>query len=283
MKLFKLLLVYLLTVPLIGQDNFIALADGTKLYIEEAGKGQAMIFITGWTMTSRFFEKQMDYFSKDFHVFTYDPRGQGRSTKALTKNNYAIHASDLRQILLKRNLNDVILVGWSSGCLAVYEYLRAFEKDRISKIVLIDEPPKWIGDINSEWGYGSFNGYRSSLKDLISKEILEPDGIIDWMLVEPIDSLTRKWMKKEIQMTPMHVALSLYINGLISDYTSEVSTFSSQLPMLFMVRSSWYDQAAKWLKKNAAPSKVVSISSHAMFWERPMEFNKLLVEFLEEN
>ena len=171
-----------------------------------------------------------------------------------------------------------MLVGWSSGCLTIYEYLKAYNTDRIGKLVFIDEPPKWIGDTEKEWVYGTFDDYRSSLKQMISKPP-HPNGIIDWMLNDSIDNATRTWMREEMLMTPRNVALSLYIDGLASDYNKEVRELD--IPSLFMIRKSWYNSTKDWLKINAPKAEVKAISSHAMFWEQPHEFNGLLSVFLE--
>ncbi len=277
MRLFEILLLSCLVLPVLGQGGFFTLEDGTKLYVEEKGEGQTLLFIPGWTMTHRFFEKQKDHFSKSYHVIAYDPRGQGRSDKTTYNNTYAHHAADLREIMLKKDWKEIVLIGWSSGCLTIYEYLRAYGSARINKLVFIDEPPKWIGDDSKEWVYGSFDDYRSSLKGMISKPS-DPNEIIDWMLKEPIDNPTRTWMREEILMTPPHVALSLYIDGVACDYNKEVKEL--EIPSLFMVRASWYDQAKNWLIQNVPEAQVKKISSHAMFWEKPKEFNGLLRDFL---
>ena len=126
MKLFNCFLICCLTFPVFGQANYFPLEDGAKLYVEETGKGATILFIPGWTMTHRFFENQKEYFSENYHVVTYDPRGQGRADKTTFKNTYADHAADLRELILKKDLNEIVLVGWSSGCLTMYEYLRAY-------------------------------------------------------------------------------------------------------------------------------------------------------------
>lgn len=278
MKLFNLLLLFFCAFPLVGQGSYLTLEDGAKLYVEALGEGQTLLFIPGWTMTHRFFEKQKQFFSKNHHVVTYDPRGQGRADKTTYKNTYAHHATDLRELILKKELDEIVLVGWSSGCLTMYEYLRAYGTDRIAKLVFIDEPPKWIGDVEQEWVYGTFDDYRSSLKVMISKPS-DPNSIIDWMLKDSIDAATRTWMREEILMTPPHVALSLYIDGLACDYNEEVRKL--MVPVLFLIRESWYDHARDWLKTNAPQAKVRAISSHAMFWERPAAFNEMLSSFLK--
>ncbi|KQC30355.1 alpha/beta fold hydrolase [Flagellimonas eckloniae] len=282
MRLFSIILICLWVYRSFGQGEYITLDDSTQLYIEELGSGQTILFIPGWTMTHRFFEKQKEYFSNQYHVLSYDPRGQGRSDKTLFGNTYANHARDLHQILQKKSLKNVILVGWSSGCLTMYEYIRAYRFDKIDKMIFIDEPPKWIGDVDTEWVYGSFDDYRGSLKNLIS-EPSDPNEIIDWMLANPIDSSTRAWMNQEILMTPQHIALSLYVDGIASDYTKEVALIQSRVTVFFMVRAFWYDQATNWLKQVTPNSKVVSISSHAMFWESPKKFNQILSTFLNTN
>lgn len=264
-----------------GQEKYLTMKDGVKIYVEDVGTGQTLIFIPGWTMTHRFFEKQKANFSKEYRVVTFDPRGQGRSGKKDYSDNYATHAKDLRQIIEILDLEEVVFVGWSSGCLTLFEYIRNYDFDRIQKLVFIDEPPKWIGDVEKEWVYGDFDGYRSSLKELISSPP-DPNGIIDWMLADPVDSLTRSWMTREILMTSAEVALSLYTDGIISNYQDEVSQIRAETPTLFMVRSSWLNQARSWLNTYAPSTQVVGISSHAMFWERPDQFNALLQSFLTQ-
>ena len=280
MKRFSLLLVLCFVFSAQGQQEFMVLKDSTQIYVADSGAGQTLLFITGWTMTGRFFEKQQQQLSKTHRVITYDPRGQGKSNQTVYKNTYFHHAQDLREIILQKDLTDIILIGWSSGCLTLFEYLKAYENDRIQQLVLIDEPPKWIGDPTKELVYGSFDDYRNSLKGMLSGPS-EPNGIINWMLKDSITPETRAWMRNEIQMTSPHVALSLYIDGLACDYTQEVQKIS--IPTLYMVRDSWFAKAKNWLNQNAPKIAVVSISSHAMFWEKPEEFNAQLLQFIQSN
>ncbi|MEM9325279.1 MAG: alpha/beta hydrolase [Bacteroidota bacterium] len=279
MRLFKIVGLWLLGLPALGQGEYLTLRDSAKVYVEETGNGQTLVFITGWTMTHRFFEHQKSHFSEDFHVLTYDPRGQGRSTQTTFQNHYKAHAEDLREILEQKNLSNVTLIGWSSGCLTVYEYARSFGLEEVDKVVLIDEPPKWVGDINTEWVYGSFGEYRTSLKRML-RGPSDPSGIINWMLSKEVDEETMQWMSDEIRMTPPHVALSLYIDGLVSDYQVDLIKMAQEVPVLAMVRWNFLEEAKAWLDLYAPEVNLKRISSHAMFWERPEEFNALLSDFL---
>lgn len=268
MRAFKTFIFAILVAPLLGQGSYITLEDEAKLYVKESGSGPTLIFIPGWTMTHRFFERQLNHFSKDHHVLTFDPRGQGRSDETTYKNTYKDHAGDLKQIIERNSLQNVVLIGWSSGCLTIYEYFRSFGFENVDKVVLIDEPPKWVGDVETEWVYGNFDNYRSSLKRLI-QGLDDPNGMIDWMLYEPVDSSDRKWMREEIQMTSSHVATSLYLDGVISDYQLDLIRMVQKVPTLAMIRFDWFDEAKSWLDIYAPGIKLNRISSHAMFWERP--------------
>lgn len=261
-------------------ENYIELPNqNITLYYEDVGSGNPIIFIPGWTMTSKFFKKQQSYFKDNYRVIAYDPRGQGKSSKTSNGNTYVTHADDLDGIIKAMGLKDVVLVGWSSGCATMYEYVKRYGTENLSHLVFIDEPPKWIGNVEEEWVYGTFEDYRGSLKSLIGGYDAYLDGIVDWMLVEDFEDDEKEWMLNQMKMTPKDVAISLYIDGLTSDY-NDVFHKLNEVPMLFMVRESWYPQVKEWLKINAAGAKIEAIQSHAAFWEYSDSFNAMLESFV---
>ena len=256
--------------------------DKVSLYFEDEGKGQPIIFIPGWTMTSQFFSKQKQYFKENHRCITYDPRSHGQSTKTSDGNTYLTHAKDLKEFIQKLELTNVILVGWSSGCATIYEYVKLYGLDNLDRLVFIDEPPKWVGDTNSEWVYGSFDGYRGGLKDLISDRLGTAEGTVRWMLKKNTDSVETNWMINQMLITPDDVAVNLYIDGLVSDYSNVLKNIDGKLPLLFLIRDSWNAKAFEWIQKNTPTAKVEKISSHAMFWEDAEKFNEILESFLKD-
>lgn len=248
------------------------------LYYEDSGSGKPLVFIPGWTMTSRFFEKQKTHFSKSHRFLAMDPRSQGNSEKTMRNNTYEAHARDLAEFLEKLDLNDVVLVGWSSGCITLFEYAMLFGNDRVEQFIFIDETPKWIGDIENEWVYGAFNNYKSSLKGLLNGR--DPEGVIDWMLADKTNDADRSWMSKEMLKTPDHAALSLYIDGLISDYTQVLRDLDTKKTSVFLLREAWFQEAKEWLDSEAPQLAKDQMSSHAMFWSEPDRFNKLMEKYL---
>ncbi|UII81317.1 alpha/beta fold hydrolase [Flagellimonas sp. CMM7] len=264
-----------------SQSQFIEIGkDSAAIYVEDFGKGKPVLFIPGWTMTTEFFSNQRDYFEDKFRYISYDPRSHGKSAKTRSGHTYKNHAIDLRGIIQKLNLKDVALVGWSSGSATIYEYVQLYGIEGLSHLVFIDEPPKWIGDNTDEWVYGTFEGYRESLKDLISDRKAYASSTVNWMTLKDLDSVQEHWMVNQMLMTPNDAALSLYIDGMASDYNEIVIGLNGKIPMLFMLRESWYDEGQSWLSNNVPQAKGVSIESHAAFWDNTDHFNTALESFI---
>jgi pimeloyl-ACP methyl ester carboxylesterase len=98
----------------------VALDAGLNLHCELAGSGpRALVFIPGWAMSSAVFERQLDYFatSTKFTAVSYDPRGQGRSSKPLDGHYYAQRGRDLAGLIAALGLDEIVLAGWSYGVL----------------------------------------------------------------------------------------------------------------------------------------------------------------------
>jgi len=64
-----------------AKSDFFTTSDGVKIHYVEAGSGRAVVFIPGWTMPAWIWQKQIDEFSKKYHVVVVDPRSQGESDK----------------------------------------------------------------------------------------------------------------------------------------------------------------------------------------------------------
>ena len=95
--------------------KYIDIADA-KIYFEEYGEGEPLIFLHGNNGSIEDFYQQIPFFVKHYRVIVLDTRGQGRSTD-LTKTpyTYEVFSNDLFQVIQKLNLKKVNLVGWSDG------------------------------------------------------------------------------------------------------------------------------------------------------------------------
>lgn len=123
-------------------------SDDLSLYYETSGKGAIpIVFVPGWTMSSAVFERQRAHFanSKRFRYFSYDPRGQGQSSKPMNGYTYDQNGRDLKAFLDQLGLKQAVLVGWSFGVLKVTSYIKQFGADNLRALVIIDGTPKTTG------------------------------------------------------------------------------------------------------------------------------------------
>lgn len=108
------------------------------LYFTDHGKGQPVVLIHGWPLSSRSWEKQEGMLlSNGYRVISYDRRGFGESSKPIDGYDYDTFAADLDVLVTTLDLHDAILVGFSMGAGEVARYLRNYGSSRISRAVII--------------------------------------------------------------------------------------------------------------------------------------------------
>ena len=112
-----------------------------NIYVSDAGQGidnskETIVFLHGsglshivWSLTEQFFA------NKKFNVLSLDLPGHGNSDGPCLKSIEQI-ADWLERVFDRLNLNDLILVGHSQGCLEILEYVYKY-KDRLKKLVFI--------------------------------------------------------------------------------------------------------------------------------------------------
>src|SRR5215510_8071791 len=90
--------------------------NGTRLYYEMTGKASAdhaVVFIHGFTLDTRMWDDQFEYFARQFQVVRYDMRGFGKSAVP-TDQEYS-HVEDLKALLDYLGIKQAYLVGQSKG------------------------------------------------------------------------------------------------------------------------------------------------------------------------
>ncbi len=262
------------------RDGRIEVAPGVELYYKEVGAGPPVVFIPGWTMTTEFFAAQLDAFSDGHRVVTFDPRSHGRSTKVAEGNTYVQHGRDLGVLLEALRLDGVVLVGWSSGVHDILAYVREHGTQRLRAVVLVDEPPKAVGDAEREWVWGGFEGYRSTFESILYRRRAGAEGLARFMVKRELDDRELQWIVEESLKTPAEAALSLMVDATLRDFTEEARALDRVVPVLYMVREEWAASARAWLSVNAPAAEVVTLGSHAEHWEHPDVFNGKLADFL---
>jgi non-heme chloroperoxidase len=124
--------------------SYITTQDGVQLYYKDWGPkdGPVVTFSHGWPLNSDSWESQMLFLAdQGYRVIAHDRRGHGRSSQPWEGNDMDHYADDLATVINTLNLNDVTLVGFSTGGGEITRYIGRHGTDRVKKAALISAVP----------------------------------------------------------------------------------------------------------------------------------------------
>lgn len=271
------------------QAEYVKVSDDLTLYYETAGSGDTTIlFVPGWAMSSKVFERQLTAFeaSTEYTFVTYDPRGQGRSSKTAGGHFYQQHGRDLAALIDTLKLKNIVLGGWSFGGNEALSYVKQFGSDSLSGFIMIDAAPSATGtDNQKEWvwyRHDDADGFEAffTMGPLLDRDATNK-GFADWMLADKSQE-NLDFAVGIAEQTPPSIAALLNAAGAHDDFTADLTAMEGKVPLLYIVRESWDSVVTGWAKANT-PGATVSATmvSHLGFWEKPESFNAELKKFLD--
>jgi pimeloyl-ACP methyl ester carboxylesterase len=267
----------------------VSLPAAFDCHFESSGHGDIpIVFVPGWTMSSAVFERQLAHFgaSQEYRCYSYDPRGQGRSSKPEHGHTYLQHGRDLHAFLAALDLHDVVLAGWSFGVLDVLSYVAQYGPDNLKALIIIDGTPITAGhDTASEWIWvGDDNWFACNRDFSLSMMTDRRDEVISefsaWMLENPKPEDV-SWVASISRQTPGWVASLTNASATAERFDDALAGLDGKLPLLFvMATDHWIPAAANWVGANTPSARIVKMGHHLLFWERSQQFNAALDEFL---
>ncbi|MGW3106706.1 alpha/beta fold hydrolase [Streptomyces sp. NPDC001100] len=121
---------------------FAATNDGTQIFYKDWGAGQPVVFSHGWPLTADAWDPQMKLMADNgYRAIAHDRRGGGRSGQTWDGNNLDTYADDLAAVIEAEDLQNVILVGHSTGGGEVTRYIGRHGTSRVAKLVLLGAIP----------------------------------------------------------------------------------------------------------------------------------------------
>jgi non-heme chloroperoxidase len=267
--------------------QYAKVSDDLQLYYEDMGQGPVMVWVPGWTASTTVFSHQLEHFSKQYRVVTYDPRSQGLSTHTLDHNNYAQHGLDLAGFVDKLGLKKIILVAWSWGCLDAYAYVRARGTENLKAFICIDQAPKPLSASTDEWaglftlsdaGAAEMHGAAEALG---ANPYAFFSGFFPGLNARKVTEAETEWFTRQAMLTPTNVALLLFFDANFSNYTPEAKQLDGKIPVLNIVNEVEAPKAIAWLKQNTPRSEVFVIKLHMSHWSEPDNFNRGVDAFLK--
>lgn len=257
---------------------YVNIDQETKLYYEESGEGQPVIFVHGVMMSSKFFYKQVPFFSKKYRTITLDLRAHGKSSKVQYGHTVAQYARDLKAFIETLELKDVILVGWSMGAFVLWDYVNQFGNENIKALTVVDQSASDY--IWPDWEFGAFD--FTILKNVMFAIQEDQNAFnsefIYGMFKDTPSVEDHKWILEEMNKLPTSIASAIVFNQTAVDYRESFSNI--KVPTLICFGSAGFFPlaAGEFIQKKIKDSKFVPFyhSSHLLFLEETDKFNKEL-------
>jgi pimeloyl-ACP methyl ester carboxylesterase len=86
-----------------------------KIYFDQSGRGEAVIFLHGFSIDRRMWRPQVEFFNSDYQIITPDARGHGKSDAPATGYAREDRTDDLKNLADFLQIKKFHLVGLSMG------------------------------------------------------------------------------------------------------------------------------------------------------------------------
>ena len=275
-------------------DLYFKTSDGVSLHSLEAGSGDILLFIPGWSQSARLFEILIKDLAKDYWVIALDMRGHGESEKPDHGYRVSRFAADVFEFIEDRKLNNLTLIGHSMGCAVIWSFLDLFSDKNIQQIVLIDQAPSVVAWPNWSEQEKHLCGSLHTPESLFNTLTLltSPDSaqhrenyIREKLLTQNYPSELADWILSENLKFPADYAARLLLDGSVQDWRDIIQKIN--LPtLIFGARASIFNPLSQiWISQQIKNSTIhifdeTEGGSHFMWLENPEMFLKLLRDFL---
>jgi non-heme chloroperoxidase len=264
-----------------AKSDFVKTSDGIRIHYLEAGSGRPIVFIPGWTMPAWIWQKQIDEFSKRYHVIAVDPRSQGESDKPPYGHLPETRARDYKELVDQLGLKQPVLVGWSMACGELVKYVEQFGTDNIGGLVLVDG---LLTDKPNPEMVIAISGWMDQLQLDRQKQA---DAFVRTMYKKPQPEDYLKRVIDASAQVPADTAVILIYNMItVKDFSAglaRLAEMKTNRPVLFTYQPET-QQTADYLKSKLGDKLQLERfdgDGHALFVDDPEKFNHVLEEFLE--
>lgn len=268
----------LLARPALAREVYFTASDGARLHYTETGpKGSpVLVFVPGWTMPGWIFAPQQHYFSKNYQVVLFDPRGQGASEVTASGYEQNRRGADIGE-LVARLPGRVVIIGWSLGVLDTLAWIHQSGggEARLAGLVLIDNS---VGENPPPVPTPSYPGPSRPVPALTHAQYMRAFVAAMFTRRPPqpyLDRLTAACLRM-----PAWAAAQLLRYPVPRSYW-KAALFSTAVPVLYAVRPRLQGQAYNLLQDRPHTTiAIFPLSGHALFVDDAARFNALMGKFL---
>jgi pimeloyl-ACP methyl ester carboxylesterase len=252
---------------------------GTVHYWEDGNYYETIVFTHGATMDHGMFQKQIEYFVKNYKVISWDVplHGLSRPYQDFTLQNAA---DGLVQILDAEDIGKAHLVGQSMGGyisqIVAYRY-----SDRVCSLVCVDSSPIGLSY------YSKLDKWLLSITPSLLK--LYPHNYLIKTITKGIalEQSAQSYALEVLQtytISEIAVIMQAVYQGLLADI--EDQPLSCPVLIVYGEKDTTgkvKEYSDRWARQENWEITVIPEAAHNSNMDNPSEFNKALEKFLEKN
>lgn len=258
----------------VSQSGRFETSDGVTLHYLESGSGPPLVLVPGWTMPAEIWHFQIQHFASTHRVVALDPRGQGRSDTPAHGYQPSRRALDIKELLVHLGGTPAIVAGWSLAMQEVLVMTHEYGTEHVRAVVLVDH----LIDFEA-------SGLASRFINLQTNREVWTRNFIRAIHNTPQSEEYLETMTQAALSTPTNAAAIMIANLILMGPTDLRPALNALDRPALVINSSqdWAVEQAEMVRKGWPEIQVVVIddTSHALFVDKPDEFNHALEQFIE--
>jgi len=261
-----------------GAGSFVEV-EGSKLYFEECGSGpEAVVLIHDGIVHSAVWDDVWPEFCKKFHTIRYDRRGYGRTPPSTT---WYTEVEDLAALLRQRKVSRAVLVGSSHGGELSIDFGLQYPKV-VEQLVLVGAVVNGMPYSDHFLNRGMANSQPFEKNDVAG-------GLANWAkdkyLLAPGHDAAQKRLLALLTANPQDMTHNDYFRPTMPAIGR---LHEIRVPTLILVGDADIPDVhahAGAIEAGISGSKrvVISDAGHLMYLEKPEQFSRLVIGFIESN
>lgn len=259
---------------LVAQENFFTTSDGARLHYLDEGQGPTLVLIPGWLNPASIWERQIEYFSKDYRVVALDPRSQGESERVADGHYPERRSRDIEELLQHLGVSSVVLTGFSMGAPEVLSYVDQFGTSKLEGVVLVDAHIGSDFDARRvEQGLGMIRSFNANREQMV-------ENFMPYAFKKPQPEGYLEKIKNAAMTVPSNTAVALLAAYVGRDWRLALAKLDK--PLLYAIRPQLEEQGR--MVETVLPSARVERfpeAGHVIFADETKQFNAVLEKFLE--
>lgn len=278
------------------QINSFTTSDGVNISYWEAGEGEPLVFVPGWSANGAEYINVMYLLSEHYHVYVMDPRNQGLSQRVEYGSRISRFAMDLKELSTHLELEKANYAGWSMGASVLWNYIDLFGTSSINKAIFVDEPISIYSHVDwSEQERLDAGGTTTSPERMV-------EGFTDGAPLNALVTDLLPWQRATLTDSPYYVnseefahtyitndpkAIKRVLFDHITNDWRDVIQHKMDIPVaIFSGEYSNNLPSQRWMQKTLPQAKLYVYSKeeqgdHFLMFKNPVKFTSDLREFLK--